>query len=151
MDARPLTAFAALAAAALAGCVSQGTDLGVDRSGDPVRTLVPSKNVNLAPSVQVPLEAVVAGALVYWYTDPLGATWRIEETRYAGGRMRLSLKRKPVANGGEGEAESVFRRRAEELSRGRGYTIIEYSEGIEAGFPFAQRVASGVVVLNGEQ
>jgi hypothetical protein len=145
MIARALTAACALAA--LAGCVSQGRDLGFDRSGDGVKTLVPAKSVNIAPSLQVPLEALVAGAIVYWYTDPLGATWRVEETRYAGDRVRIAVRRKPVASGGEGEAEAVFRRRAEALSGGRGYTVIEFSEGIEAGFPFAQRVASGVVQL----
>lgn len=82
---------------------------------------------------------------------PLIPNWQVEESRIASDRFRISLRRKLFAGGGDGEAAQVFNRRAEQLARDHGhagYTILEFSEGIESTLlPVAQRVSSGVIRL----
>ena len=137
----------------LAGCggtLGKGSALGVDGNGDGIRTFVPNRTVNVAPSVQIPLEGVLLGAAVIWYVDPLAPNWQVEETRLSLDRYRIALRRKPVTNGGDGEANAIFRRHAEQITRDQGkagYEVIEFNTGIESTLPFAYRVASGVVVL----
>ena len=146
----PLIALVAGGISGCGGTWGHGSPLGVDGRGDGVRTFVPNRTVNVAPSVQIPLEGVLLGAAVFWYVDPLAPNWQVAEARLADDRYRISLRMKPVTAGGEGEADAVFRRRAEQLARDRGrgeYVILEFSSGIESTLPFAQRVASGVVLL----
>lgn len=138
--------------AVLAGCglLGKGSPVGEDGGGRGIKTIVANRTINISPSVQVPLEGVLLGAAVYWYVDPLAPNWQVEETRISDDRYRLFLRRKPVTTGGDGEADAVFRRRAEQLARDHGraeYVILEYSTGIESTLPFSQRVASGVVLL----
>jgi len=142
----------ALLMAGLAGCgaLGSGKPLGQDPRGDGIKTAVPNKAVNVSPSVQIPLEGLLVGAAVYWYVDPLAPNWQVEETRLSVDRYRIALRRKPVTNGGDGEANAIFRRRAEQiaLDQGKaGYEVLEFNTGIDSTLPFPQRVASGVVQL----
>jgi len=141
-----------LVLAALAGCgtLGSGDPLGTDGSGKGVKTIVPNKSVSLAPSLQVPLEGLLLGAAVYWYVDPLAPNWQVQEARLGPDLYRIELRRKPVASGGDGEANALFRRRAEQLARDQGhagYDILEFQTGIDSTLPLARRVASGVVQL----
>lgn len=150
MRARP--AGVVLLAAVLAGCgvFGRGDDLGVYSAGTARQTLVPNRSIHLAPSAQVPVEALLLGAAVLYYVDPLAPNWEIEQTALAADRYRLALRAKAVRAGGDGEADQVFRRHAEKLARESGretYLILEYQAGIESKLPFAHRVASGVVQL----
>jgi hypothetical protein len=80
-------------------------------------------------------------------------TWRVSETTLGPDRVRLSLGMMPIHRGGAGEARLYFMRRAEELARAAGYTgfeIVDYSEGIESGMVFGQRVAEGTVRFTGK-
>lgn len=138
--------------AALAGCdtLGKGSPLGTDGAGDEVKTIVSNRTLNISPSLQIPVEGLLLGAAVYWYVDPFAPNWEVGETRLSEGRYRIALRRKPIASGGDGEADAVFRRRAEQLAQGQGraeYVILEFSTGIESRLPFAQRVATGVVQL----
>jgi hypothetical protein len=138
--------------AGLAGCGTLGSSkpLGQDPSGDGIKTVVPNKTLHVAPSVQIPLEGLLLGAAVYWYVDPLAPNWQVEETRLSADRYRIALRRKPITNGGDGEADAIFRRRAEQLARAQGkaeFVILEFNTGIESTQPFSQRVATGVVLL----
>lgn len=138
--------------AGLAGCGTLGSSkpLGQDPRGDGVKTVVPNKTLHVAPSAQIPLEGLLLGAAVYWYVDPLAPNWQVEETRLSADRYRIALRRKPVTNGGDGEADAIFRRRAEQLAHDQGkaeFVILEFNTGIESTLPFPQRVATGVVLL----
>lgn len=137
----------------LAGCGTLRNDgsLGTDSSGNGIKPMIPNKSLQLSKSLSIPLEGLVLGTALYLVVDPLSPNWRIEESRLGGDRFRIALRRKLFASGGEGEAMQIFRRRAEQLARDhgdRGYTVLEYSEGIESTLPVAQRVAYGVVRLN---
>ncbi|MGB0126674.1 MAG: hypothetical protein WBP72_03470 [Rhodocyclaceae bacterium] len=80
-------------------------------------------------------------------------TWLVSETTLGPDRVRLSLGMLPIHRGGAGEARLTFMRRAEELARAAGYTgfeIVDYSEGIESGMVFGQRVAEGTVRFTGK-
>lgn len=140
------------AAAGLSGCgtFGAGDPLGLDGNGAGLKTLVPNKTFALAPSVQVPVEGLILGAAALWYVDPLSPNWSVREARVGVNLYRISLRRKPIVSGGDGEAYQLFQRHAEELAQKQGharYTLENYSEGIESTLPFARRVASGVVLL----
>lgn len=146
-----LLALAAFAGAAT-GCGTLGTgdSLGLDGGNKGVRTILPNKTLHLAPSVQIPLEGLLLGAALYWYVDPLAPNWQVGETALAPDRYRIALKQKPFVSGGEGEADMVFKRRAEQLARdhGRaGYVILDYHSGVESALPLSYRVANGTVLL----
>lgn len=137
----------------LAGCGTLGKDgsLATDSSGGEIRPLLPNRSLQVTRSLSIPLEGLALGAALYLVTDPLGPNWRIEESRLAADRFRIALRRKHFASGGEGEAMQVFNRRAEQLARDHGhagYTVLEYSEGIDSALPIAQRVSAGVIRLH---
>jgi hypothetical protein len=94
------------------------------------------------------------GAAVFIIVDPLAPNWKIEQSEPVPGVVYLALKKKGITNeaGGDGEAREVFMRRAALLAHERApagmqgdYTILEFTEGVESNFPFARRVAHGVV------
>lgn len=137
----------------LAGCGTLGKDglLATDGSGSEIKPLIPNRSLHISKSLSVPLEAMAVGAVLYLVLDPLSPNWRIEESRIAVDRYRIALRRKPFASGGDGEAAQVFNRRAEQLARDHGhagYSILEFSEGIDSALPVAQRVSSGVIRLH---
>ncbi len=93
----------------------------------------------------------LAGALIaYAIYDPLAPTWRITVTQLDEQRVRLDLRMKRLATGGEGEARRIFRRNAEQLMSEGGfvsYEVLRYEEGIKSTRPFAHRFASGEIRL----
>jgi hypothetical protein len=145
-------AQAALLVAGIAGCgmLGKGSSLGVDGAGEGVKTIVSNRSLNVSSSLQIPLEGLLLGAAVYWYVDPLAPNWQVEERKMSEGRYRIALRRKPITTGGDGEAEKIFLRRADQLARdlGRtGFTVVQFETGIESAIPFAYRIASGVIEL----
>lgn len=92
-----------------------------------------------------------AGALIaYAIYDPLAPTWEIRALRLDEDRMRLELRMKALATGGEGEARRVFARQARDLAEAGGFAgfdVIRFEEGIESTRPFARRFASGEIRL----
>lgn len=143
--------LAVLAALAGAGCAAVSSNPGAfDASGHSISTLVPDKTYNLTPAVALSVENILLGAALYWVVDPLAPNWQLEQLQLDADRVRIALRRKRFASGGDGEAAQVFARRAAQLARERGYagySVMEYSEGIESTLPLAQRVAQGVIRL----
>ena len=141
-----------LAAAVSAGCAAVSSNPGVfDASGHSISTVIPDKTFNITPGLALSVENILLGAAVYWAVDPLAPNWQLEQTALGEDRVRLSLRKKRFASGGDGEAAQLFARRAEQLARSggyAGYTVMEYSEGVESTLPLAQRVAQGVIQLN---
>ena len=135
-----------------AGCSAVVTNPGtVDASGNSAGTLIPNKSFNLTPELSLSVENILLGAALYWAVDPLAPNWELVQAQLGGDRVRISLRRKRFASGGDGEAEQVFERHAAQLARAghyAGYSVMEYTEGIESTLPLAQRVAQGVVQLN---
>jgi hypothetical protein len=88
--------------------------------------------------------------LAYAIYDPLAPTWEIRVLRLDEDRMRLELRMKALATGGEGEARHVFSRQARELAEAGGFAgfdVIRFEEGIESTRPFARRFATGEIRL----
>jgi hypothetical protein len=114
--------------------------------------IIPNTSIQLGPSVSYPLEKLVYwGAYIgaaYLILDPFSPNWEIQEARFPGNHVHLSLTMKRYYAGGAGEARVVFNRRAKELMRAGGYgsyEIVEYSEGMESSLIGSQRTAEGVV------
>jgi len=131
-----------LGAAFVCGCSSTGNS---DSSGN---FLIPGKTLNLSESLQIPLEGMVAGAILFIVVDPLAPNWKIEQAKLDEDRYRIALTKKRFTTGGDGEAAPVFNRRAEQIARANGdgrYRVLEFSEGIESTVPIARRVAQGVI------
>ncbi|MBI5911029.1 MAG: hypothetical protein HY848_13890 [Betaproteobacteria bacterium] len=141
-----------LAAAMSAGCaVFNGNPGATDASGNPVGTLIPNKTLNLTPAVALSMENILLGAALLWAVDPLAPNWQLAQAPEGADRVRISLRKKRFASGGDGEAAQLFARRAEQLARAggyAGYTVMEYTEGIESTLPLAQRVSQGVIRLD---
>ncbi|MBE0621527.1 MAG: hypothetical protein IH605_13115 [Burkholderiales bacterium] len=145
-------AAACLAAAMAAGCaaVSSNPD-ATDAAGNHVSTLIPNKTYHVTSGLGLSVEYIVLGAALYWAIDPLAPNWELQQTPLGVDRVRISMRKKRFASGGDGEAGQVFARRAEQLARDggyAGYTILEYTEGVESTLPLAQRVSQGVVHLD---
>lgn len=149
---RTRRAVACLAAAMSAGCAAISSNPGAtDAFGNPVSTLMPNKTLNLTPAVGLSIENLLLGAALYWAIDPLAPNWQLEQAQLGADRVRISLRKKRFASGGDGEAAQLFARRAEQVARDggyAGYTVMEYTEGIESTLPLAQRVSQGVIRLN---
>lgn len=148
---RKARAAICLLACLSAGCTAVSRNPGaLDASGNAVSTLIPNKSFNLTPAAALSVENILLGAAVYWAVDPLAPNWQFEQAPLGADRVRISLRRKRFASGGDGEAGQVFARRAQQLARERGYAgyaVVEYTEGIESMLPLAQRVAQGVIQL----
>lgn len=145
-------AAVSLLGALTAGCAALSTNPGVfDVAGNSISTVVPDKVYNITPALALSVENILLGSAIYWAVDPLAPNWQFEQTVLGPDSVRISLKKKRFASGGDGEAAQVFARRAELLARTggyAGYTTMEYTEGIESTLPLAQRVAQGVIRLN---
>jgi hypothetical protein len=116
--------------------------------------LIPNEQINISRSLSITLESIAAGAVIYIVIDPLAPNWRIEQTQLDGGRYLIAMKKKRFTTGGDGEAAQIFFRRAAQLAQEQGngtYRVVEYSEGIESSVPIAQRVARGILELEGRQ
>ena len=141
-----------LLAAATAGCNTIASNPGVtDAVGKPVSTLIPNNTYHLSPDLALSVETILIGAALYWAVDPLAPNWQLDQAPLGGDRVRISLRKKRFASGGDGEAAQLFARHAEQVARVggyKGYTLMEYTEGVESTLPLAQRVSQGVIRLN---
>ena len=150
---RKQAAGVCLLAVLMAGCSSMiSHNPGVsDASGKSVSTLIPNQTLQVTRAVTLSAENLVLGAALYWAVDPLAPNWQLAQVPLGADRVRISLRKKRFASGGDGEAAQLFARRAEQVARiggYAGYTVMEYSEGVESTLPVAQRVAQGVVRLD---
>ena len=101
-----------------------------------------------------PTQAVarlVNGSVVYPVLDVLAPNWEARHEPLGADRVRIALRKTGFIGGRDGEAAQLFAQRAGQIAAATGhsgFTILEYTEGIEATFPLAQRVVQGVVRLN---
>jgi hypothetical protein len=146
-------AAAGLLAVLMSGCSSMISHNpgATGASGNPVSTLIPNQSLQLTRSMAVSAETLVLGAALYWAVDPLAPNWQLAQAPDGADRVRISLRKKRFTSGGDGEAGQLFARRAQQVAREggyAGYSVMEYTEGIESTLPVAQRVAQGVIRLN---
>jgi hypothetical protein len=130
------------------GCGTTPTDLASRVL--PQGPLVPDYSIPISASLSIPLESAVAAALVFWYVDPLGPNWEVAERRVSPTLVHLSLRKKRITTGGDGEPPQIVRRRATELAIQAGfggYQILEYSESIESEMIGARRITTALVKL----
>ncbi len=153
--------LSALAAAAILVLITLGTGCSTVNSDGSVHQVAPllgTKELQITSSLALPPEVIVLGIAAYLIVDPLAPNWKIEQSEPVPGEIHLALKKKAITNeaGGDGEARVVFMRRAAAVASERGaagagkasgYTVLEFTEGVESDFPFARRVAYGVVQI----
>ncbi len=115
---------------------------------------VPNRTINLSSATSIALDKLVSwGGFVgaaYLILDPLAPNWEIEEASFPAQHYHLSLKMKRFYNGGAGEAQQFFKRRAQEIMLRGGYTqyaVVDYIESLESSLLGSQRVARGVIQL----
>lgn len=95
-------------------------------------------------------EAAAVVAVVYYTHD--GFRWDVEDRRIAPDTYRITVRQGKLKGSGQGEAEPIFRRRAEEIAAVQGcagYTILDYHQGLESDFlDVPQRVSEGTIRCN---
>lgn len=95
-------------------------------------------------------EAVAVVAVVYYTHD--GFRWDVEDRRIAPDTYRITVRQGKLKGSGQGEAEPIFKRRAEEIAAVQGcagYTILDYRQGLESDFlGVSQRVSEGTIRCN---
>ncbi len=141
-----------LAATLLGGCASDG---GPQPSARALELSAPvalaAGAVWMASDLAYLEPEYLAGMLVaYGIYDPLAPTWKIDVSRVGEDRLRMDLRMKALATGGDGEARRVFLRNAREVVEAGGFAgfdVLRYEEGIESTRPFARRFASGEIRL----
>ena len=134
----------AAAVAASAGCSNMSS------SENRPRTLIPTKQLNLSPSMMIPAESLIAAGVIFMIIDPLAPNWKVDVESLGQRRFVIRMTMKRFITGGEGEIGTVLRRAAEKLRNEGGfaeYALIELTESIESRVPIAQRVAQGVIEL----
>ena len=129
---RLMLAALCVAAALSAACATVSENPPVtDYTGHRVSTLIPNKTYNITPGLGLSAENIVIGAAIYWIVDPLAPNWQLKQTPLGGDRVRIALRKKRFASGGDGEAPELFARHAEQLAHAggyAGYTVMEYTE-----------------------
>lgn len=94
---------------------------------------------------------LLAVATVVYYTKD-GFTWEVEDRRIAPDTYRIIVRQGKLKSSGQGEAEPIFKRRAEEIAAVQGcngYTTLEYKQGLESDFlGVSQRVSEGLIRCN---
>ena len=95
-------------------------------------------------------EMLAIAAVVYYTKD--GFTWEVEDRRIAPDIYRIIVRQGKLKSSGQGEAEPIFKRRAEEIAAIQGcngYTILEYTQGLESDYlGVSQRVSEGRIRCN---
>lgn len=90
------------------------------------------------------------GGIAYYAKD--GFTWEVEDRRIGEDTYRLTVKQGKFKQGGQGEAEVYFKRRAEEIAALQGcdgYTILELTQSLHSDIlNVPQRVTEGVIRCN---
>ncbi|MBI1396675.1 MAG: hypothetical protein GC151_11900 [Betaproteobacteria bacterium] len=116
--------------------------------------LFPDNPVAISADFQPPADAILAGVVIgaaaYYVLDPLAPNWEVRAERLDVHRVEIRLRKKRFSTGGDGEAQDLFQRRAEEIAYRNGapgFEILSYSEGIDSETAVARRVAHGVVRL----
>jgi hypothetical protein len=129
--------------------------LGVAACGS--SPLIPDKSIKLTATQSISLDSLVGiaatAAVIQLVYDPLAPNWEIEERKLSGDTYQYHLLMKRYHTGGDGEAMAVLRRHlaALQLEAGySGYTLLEYSEGIDSQTLGARRYADGLVRLTGK-
>lgn len=96
------------------------------------------------------LTLAALGAAAYYVVDPLAPNWEVAQTQIDDSRFRIDMRLKRFHHGGEGEADMVFKRRAEELAQTLGggeYRLVSYAEGIDSEMTGPRRWTRGVIEL----
>ncbi len=96
------------------------------------------------------LTLAAIGAAAYYVIDPLAPNWEVAQRQLSDTRYRIDLRMKRFHLGGDGEADLLFKRHAEELAAlmGNGeYHLVAYSEGIDSNMSIPQRWGRGVIDL----
>lgn len=116
--------------------------------------LLPDAGIKLSASTTLTFEEILnvaaVGAIIYVVYDPLAPNWTIQEQALDQDTYALALRAKSFRIGGDGESMQIFKRRAEQLQREKGYAayrILDYSEGVDSGTPFTHRTSQGIIQL----
>lgn len=113
-------------------------------------TIIPNGTVRVSPTHAYSYEIVASAAAFYLIYDPLAPNWSIKEKALGNEMFYLSLRAKSFRTGGDGEAMLIFKRRALQLQREKGfaaYRILDFSEGIESSTPLTHRYSEGTIQL----
>ena len=91
---------------------------------------------------------VAGGAAVLYYAKD-GVVWRTETERMSEDKYRITVQKNTLPYGsGDGQAEQIFRRRAEEIAIEdgcKGYTTLEYTTSLDSTSLINQRVYEGII------
>lgn len=141
-------------AVAIAGCKSIGTN-PTEIANDilPVSPIIPDYRLPVSPALSIPIEALLAAAILYYVVDPLAPNWEVQERQIAPDLVHLVLRKKRLTTGGDGEAPQIIRRRATELAMKAGmrnYQLVEYAESVESETMGARKVTTALVRLTAE-
>lgn len=114
--------------------------------------LIPNEVIAIAPGPggTLTVGAGLAIGAAYWIYDPLAPNWEIQEKRLDEHRFYLSLVMKRFNTGGDGDALSIVKRRAEDLLAAHGmshYQIESLQQRIDSQTIGARRIAEAVLVM----
>jgi hypothetical protein len=116
--------------------------------------IIPDQTVRLTSTMSFALADVAMVAAVvgvaYLVIDPLAPNWEIHETKLSDTRYRISMVKKRVTTGGDGESIDLFHRQAEHIAaqvEASGYTIMSWNEGVDSEFPIARRWSRGEIEI----
>lgn len=93
-------------------------------------------------------EVVADDKLAKQPVDLLIPGWSVQATQLDEDRYRIELRMRTLITGGDGEARVAFQRSAREIVDTGGfasYDVLRYEEGIDSGFLFGRRSATGVI------
>lgn len=115
--------------------------------------IIPDKVIVITPGAggTITAGAALTIGVAYLIYDPLAPNWEIQEKRLDAQRFYLSLVMKRFNTGGDGDALSIIKRRAQDLvlANGMGYYRVEALEQrIDSQTIGARRMAEAVVVLH---
>ena len=150
---RPVSSgLAMLLTSLLAACAAPGEKLGpFDASCQAGAAVVAGQPSQLTCGPPQSVARLVNGGVAYPLLDVLAPNWEARHEALGTDRVRIAMRKTGFVGGREGEAAQLFAQRAGQIAAATGhsgFTILEYTEGIEATFPLAQRVVQGVVRLN---
>lgn len=107
--------------------------------------MLTSEKYSVIPGVS----PLVLGAAIAALYNAYLPTWSLEDLRIGEDKYRIFLRKKTFSSGGDGEANLLFKYRAEQIVAAHGYDgyeIMEYTEGLDtSGTLGTQRVAQGII------
>ena len=114
----------------------------------------------LLPALIAPLAgcstnaALVAGAAAVLYYASDGVVWRTESERISKDKYRITVRKNTIPfSGGEGQAQQIFKRRAEEVASEDGcksFAVLEYGESLDSTTLINQRIHEGIIQCHKE-